>query len=94
MEEEFVTSIGISAERFWLNTLRQNQLALLKHSNEFKQRQAELEHLRFWIYDTTFAGMNGSKVYKNITPPKSKEEKVYSAEEANDMLLKSGLVKQ
>ena len=95
MEEDFAVNVGISCEEFLTNTLRQNLLKQLRASNEVKREYEKLSYIEYWIYDTTFAGMSGEKVYKKLIHPSknNKQEQTLSVEAGQQALLDAGLVK-
>ena len=57
-----------------------------------------MERLEYAIYDTAFAGATGHKVWKKMDLKKMfpllfKEEKIYDASKANELIMAQGLVK-
>ena len=57
-------------EKFWTNTLRENALLAKKVSNDEEHLLMLTRNIEFANYNTCFAGMNGTKVYKNIKRPR------------------------
>ena len=58
--------VGIDIDKFWTNTFKDNNLLEeFKYNNDL-QTLSLVRDLRFDIYNTAFAGMNGVKVFKKI----------------------------
>lgn len=80
--------------------MRENTLLAKNVGHNKENELISQRNLEFAIYNTTFAGINGEKVYRKIKKPEDlyrlpsdKVEKPLSGEAANAALLASGLVK-
>ena len=61
--------VGLSFEEFGLNTIKQNLIVALGHSDKITTELELHRDMIFTMYNTTFAGMDGRKVFKEIKKP-------------------------
>lgn len=94
-EKYFLTTIGIDPAIYYADTLRNNHKRAQAWENQESEEWKKYRYLAFTIIDSTFAGMNGTKVNKKLKRPEDmfklptdvKEKKItLSGDEANEFL--------
>ena len=96
MDRYFMGDIGIDPDKYYWYTYRELDYIANAKTLEYKAS----ERVEFAVYNTTFAGMSGQKVYKMSDMKKmfpnqfEQEEMVYDADKANELIAAEGLVKQ
>ena len=61
--------MGIDVGKFWNNTFKENGLLSKLKDNRDLETLSLFRDLRFDIYNTSFAGMNGERTHKRIKKP-------------------------
>ena len=59
----------IPISEFWSNTMAENVMLSKIADNRLNREDAIVRNIEFTLYKTTYAGMNGEKVFKAIKKP-------------------------
>ena len=56
-------------DTFWKNSMKENTLLAEYHTSKDEDNWIRSRNVEFAIYNTTFAGMSGARVFKKIKEP-------------------------
>jgi hypothetical protein len=70
LEEICVIDSLVDPNKFWKLTLRQIKLLMLSREKQIYMEWDKTRNIEFALYNTTFAGMSGKKVFDKLKKPR------------------------